>query len=132
MNVAFFSPPVPSPAITISVSAMGTATAGESYTLTCTVMEEVEGLTSMPSLQWLNSSDAVIVDGEGITVMQLQQTDNTAMLALIFDPVRTTLGGEYTCEGTLESPPGMLVNDTEQQMVTVSSKCVCIVYETHN
>ena len=122
MNVAFFSAPVPSPAITVSVSTMGTATAGESYTLTCTVMEEIVGLTNKPSLQWLNSSGDVIVGREDI----IGQTDNTAMLVLTFDPVRTSDGGDYTCEGTLESPPGMLVNDTEQ-MVTVLSKCVCSV-----
>ena len=114
---------VPRPAITVSVISEGSDTAGESYVLTCTVMEEIEGLTNMPSLQWLDPSDQVVVDGEGVTVGQIQQTDTTAMLVLTFDPVRTSHGGEYTCQGTLESPPGPLMN-TSEQTVTVQSKYI--------
>ena len=115
---------VPRPAITVSVISEGSDTAGESYVLTCAVMEEVEGLTNMPSLQWLDPSDQV-VDGEGITVGQLQQNETTATLVLTFDPVRTSHGGEYTCQGTLESPPGPLMN-TSEQTVTVQSKCIAV------
>ena len=87
-------------------------------------MEEVVGLTNMPSLQWLDSFDHV-VDGEGITVGQLQQNDTTAMLVLTFDPVQTSHGGKYICQGTLESPPGQLMNASEQT-VTVQSKCIVV------
>ena len=116
---------MPRPAITVSVISEGSDTAGESYVLTCTVMEEVEGLTNIPSLQWLDPSDQVVVDGEGVTVGQIQRTDTTAMLVLTFDPVRTSHGVEYTCQGTLESPPGPLMN-TSEQTVTVQSKCIVV------
>ena len=114
---------MPRPAITVSVNSEGSDTAGESYVLTCIVMEEIVGLTNMPSLQWLDPSDQVVADGEGITVGQIQRTDTTAMLVLTFDPVRTSHGGEYTCQGTLESPTGTLRN-TSEQTVTVQSKCI--------
>ena len=113
---------MPRPAINVSVISEGNDTAGEFYALTCIVTEEVVGLTNMPTLQWLNSSDQVF-DGEGITVGQLQQNETTATLVLTFDPVRTSHGGEYTCQGTLESPPGPLMNTTEQT-VSVQSKCI--------
>ena len=113
---------MPRPAITVSVNSQGSTTAGGSYTLTCTIMEEVVGLTNMPSLQWLDSSGQEIVDGEGITVEQTHQNETTTILVLIFDPVRTSHGGEYTCQGILESPPGILVN-TFHQTITVLSKC---------
>ena len=116
---------MPRPAITVSVNSEGSDTAGESYALTCTVMEEIEGLTNMPSLQWLDPSDQVVVDGEGITVGQLQQNETTAILVLTFDPVRTSHGGEYTCQSTLESPPGPLMN-TSERTVTVQSKCTVV------
>ena len=113
---------MPRPAITVSVNSQGSTTAGGSYTLTCIVIEEVVGLTNLPSLQWQNSSGQEIVNGEGITVGEVQQTDTTAILVLTFDPVRTSHGGQYSCQGTLESPPGLLMN-TSEQTVTVSSKC---------
>ena len=116
---------MPRPAITVSVISEGSDTAEDSYVLTCTVMEELEGLTNMPSLLWLNSSDQVVVDGEGITVGQLQQNETTATLVLTFDPVRTSHGGNFTCQGTLESPPGPLMN-TSEQTVTVQSKCIVV------
>ena len=122
MCFSILSVSVPSPAITVSVNSVGIPTAGGSYTVTCTIMEEVVGLTNMPSLQWLDSSGQEIVDGEGITVEQTHQNETTAILVLIFDPLRTSHGGEYTCQGILESPPGMLVN-TFHQTVTVLSKC---------
>ena len=115
---------MPRPAITVSVNSEGSDTAGESYALTCIVMEEPVGLTNMPSLQWLDSSDQVVADGS-TTVGQIQQTDTTAMLVLTFDPVQTSHGGEYICQGTLESPPGLLMN-TSEQTVTVQSKCIVV------
>ena len=72
----------------------------------------------------IDPSDQVVVDGS-ITVGQIQRTDTTAMLVLTFDPVRTSHGGEYTCQGTLESPPGPLMN-TSEQTVTVQSKCIVV------
>ena len=127
MHVCFsiLSVSVPRPAITVSVISEGSDTAGNSYVLTCTVMEEVEGLSNMPSLQWLDPSDQVVANGEGVTVGQIQQTDITGMLILTFDPVRTSHGGEYTCQGTLKSPPGPLMN-TSEQIVTVQSKCIVV------
>ena len=126
MHICFsiLSVSVPRPAITVSVISEGSDTAGDSYVLTCIVMEEIEGLTNMPSLQWLDPSDQVVADGS-ITVGQIRRTDTTATLVLTFDPVRTSHGGEYTCQGTLESPPGPLMN-TSEQTVTVQSKCVVV------
>ena len=96
---------VPVPAITVTVTLSGNAVAGGSYTLDCSAMEEVAmGLTGMPSLQWLDSPGDMPVSGMDITVGTLQQTETTAMRALTFNPIRTSLGGNYTCVGTLQSP----------------------------
>ena len=86
------------------------------------------GLINTPSLQWLDSSGQEIVDGEGITVEKTHQNETTAILVLTFDPVRTSHGGQYSCQGTLESPPGPLMN-TSEQTVTVSSKCIVVKFK---
>ena len=84
------------------------------------------GLTNMPSLQWQNPSGQEVVNGEGIAVQQTHQNETTAILVLTFDPVRTSHGGRYSCQGTLESPPGLLMN-TSEQAFTVSSKCIVVM-----
>ena len=94
--------------------------AGGVYTITCSATETIMGLTNMPFLQWLDSSNGMPVSGIGITVGSLNQIDTTATLTLTFDPVIPSHGGQYTCLGTLESP-AMEGSIMESTMATVNT-----------
>ena len=92
--------------------------AGDEYSITCTVMEDIEGLTNSPTLQWVDP-DNNTVSGELITVDET--IDTSAIQTLTFDPLRTSDGGDYTCHAMLVSPLGD-IEDSTIQRVTVQSE----------
>ena len=109
---------VPPQVITVSIEVQGSSVAGDEYSITCTVMEDIEGLTNSPTLRWVDP-DGNTVSGELITVNET--TDMSATQTLTFDPLRTSDGGNYTCQVMLVSPPGNIENSTIQT-VTVQSE----------
>ena len=109
---------VPPQVITVSIEVQGSSVAGDEYSITCTVMEDIEGLTNSPTLQWVDP-DGNTVSGELITVDET--TDMSATQTLTFDPLHTSDGGDYTCQAMLVSPPGDIENSTIQT-VTVQSE----------
>ena len=92
---------VPPTAITASVSSSGIARAGMVYSLTCTVSKTVGGLINSPTATWTTGGVAV-TNGNGITVSTMA-TSETAISIQIFDPLRTSHNGQYSCDGTLTS-----------------------------
>ena len=110
------------PAISVSTHKSGSLVAGEMYTLTCAVVELIDGLTGMPTLQWINSEDSPLVTGDGITVSELNSTDTSATLTLVFNPLRTSHGGKYICRAMLESPPveGGIVDSITETVIVQS------------
>ena len=79
----------------------GTApSAGESYTLTCTV-EVVERLVVTPDVEWLDPDNKVITTGGDITVGSPETSGTTTTLTLTFNPLHTSHGGEYTCRANI-------------------------------
>ena len=74
--------------------------AGESYTLTCTV-EVVERLTVTPDVEWLDPDNNTITTGGDITVGSPQRSGTTTTLTLTFNPLLTSHGGEYTCRANI-------------------------------
>ena len=109
---------VPPQVITVSTDVQGSSVAGDEYSITCTVMEDIEGLTNSPTLQWVDP-DGNIVSGEVITVNET--TDMSATQTLTFGPLRTSDRGDYTCQAMLVSPPGD-IEDSAIQRVTVQSE----------
>ena len=76
-------PPVP----TISIAASSDSTiAGNLFTLTCSVIN-IPDIT--PVLTWT---------GPGMAQSNVQLSSSSTALALIFNPLRTSNGGIYTCE----------------------------------
>jgi hypothetical protein len=83
-------PPV---TITIAITSSGTATAGESYSLECTVI--VTGSTDLPMITWLmGPMDNRITSGVVTT---------GSMSTLKFNPLAASHAGTYTCRVTLGS-----------------------------
>ena len=83
-------PPVPITDVSIIFS--GTATAGESYSLECTVT--VTGSTDQPTITWLGPMDNIITSGAVMT---------GSMSTLTFSPLAASHAGIYTCRATLDS-----------------------------
>ena len=81
----------------VTIESMGSETAGEEYQLICTV-EVVEGLVVQPAVAWLDPTDQP-ASKPNITVGTAQRNGiNTTLLALTFNPLRTSHMGQYTCQ----------------------------------
>ena len=79
------------PTVTISVAPSDTNTAGESYSLVCTVT--VTGsLTDQPNITWLDPMDNMITSGV---------VGADSMSTLTFNPLTASHAGTYTCRAEL-------------------------------
>ena len=85
----FLHSALPAPVVTISFS--GDSTAGEEYSLQCSV-SVVAGLVVMPELKIVfpNSTEISVMDSSSLDYM--------------FSPLRTSDGGQYTCTATVNIP----------------------------
>ena len=94
------------PAVDITRSP-ATAVAGQSYTLTCTVTLTM-GVSGPPTIEWLgfDSSDTDITVGD-VTADSGNPSMYTRTLTFM---LRTSHGGDYTCQATSSAVTGM---DTE-------------------
>ena len=98
------------PTVTVDVYPIissGTPTAGESYSLECTVT--VTGSTDQSMITWLmGTMENMITSGIVIT---------GSMSTLTFNPLAASHAGTYTCRATLGS-----VMDSASRTITVQSE----------
>ena len=92
----------------MSITASGSNTAGETYSLVCSVT--VTGLTDQPTITWSGPMNN--------TVPSEMVTTSGSMSTLTFNPLSASHAGTYTCRARLDS--GDMAMDTE--MVTVRSE----------
>ena len=104
----------------IDIHSSGASTAGQAYTLTCTVTV-VENLVVGPTLEWLDT-DTNIVGGNDITVGPPITTNTNSTLTLTFNPLYTSHGGRYTCRASINISAISLSNSNETFDVVVQSK----------
>ena len=76
----------------------------EDFTLTCTVIEVIDGLTNIPSAQWMTTSGVVTSGDDDITITENVIDDSMIISTLSFISLHTSHAGEYMCRGTLDSP----------------------------
>ena len=88
----------PPPTLTISPSVGGTSTAGDSFSLTCTV-SVVENLIQSPIVTWIGPG----VGQTGVKEIGLMVSDAVTILTLSFNPLQTSHGGQYTCRAVLSN-----------------------------
>ena len=99
----------PPPIVTITVAPItssGSNTAGESYSLECTVT--VTGSIDQPTITWMDPMDNVITSGVVMT---------GGMSILTFNPLAASHAGRYTCRATLDS-----AMDSTSRTITVQSE----------
>jgi len=111
--VTYVLPPaLPSP--TVSITAAGSLTAGQTYSLTCSV-SVVEHLVVQPSIVWRDGQGREVAGGSG------------SGLQLTFDPLRTSNGSHYTCTASVNvSEISLTVSGGDSIDVVVSSKSVIV------
>ena len=73
-------------------------------TLTCTVNEVIDGLTNIPSAQWMTTTGLVTSGDDDITITETVINDSMTIVTLSFISLHTLHAGEYMCRGTLDSP----------------------------
>ncbi len=105
------------PALNLATEVSGVSTAGQIYSLTCNVTEIIDGLTGSPAVEWLSSPVAMMDLGVDVS-------GTSASRRITFNPLQTSLGNEYTCRATLDSPAveGGTITATDTQTVIVDSK----------
>jgi len=112
-------PPPP----TVTITSDRVPVAGNMYTLTCTV---TENLTADAMVMWLDSTGDPI-NLEDTLVGNLSQNGNTSTLQLTFNPLRTSHGQKYICTARIHFLEITSIPDTSGNTsfpVTVLSKCV--------
>ena len=111
-----FHPSVPPPRTTVSQP--GTQTAGETFSLTCSVILTVGDSLSV---QWTRPDGSVVISSS----IQNTTTDDctaTYISTLELSPVRTSHGGQYKCRAN--STGG---NSLDTKNLTVQSELMCLL-----
>ena len=109
------APPAPTTplatiSITVSITASGTNTAGETYSLECSAA--VTGSTDQPTITWLDPMNNPIPSGMVTT------TGSTSTLT--FNPLSASHTGTYTCRATLGGE-----SDEDSFNVSILGKTLC-------
>jgi len=82
---------------TVTISESGTAVSGHNFSLTCTVDVSIP-----PVVQWIYPNSTVITNSRWITVGTLVRANTITSLTLIFEPLVTSHGGQYTCHSKVD------------------------------
>ena len=116
---------VPTLAISISDDG-GPFVAGQSYNLTCTVT--LENVAGAPTVEWLDPNSNPLPNSSDITVESLPVNKSAYTTTLHFTTLRTSHGGQYSCQVTLGA---FNYNRTATTNITVQSKSMlsfCVVF----
>ena len=100
------------PGPTVSMTASGTNTAGETYSLVCSVSAPSE-----PTITWLDDGVQITSDSSRTVSATTRDGSNGYFSTLTFNPLSASYAGTYTCNATVN---GEMATDTET--VTVQSK----------
>ena len=96
---------------------VGSSVAGERYSLECSV-ETVDGVRSGDiSITWSTPQ------GDSVVTESLTSTGRVTRGSLIFSPLTTSDGGQYTCTGRISAATvGVDVHSNSVTQVNVASK----------
>ena len=94
-----------------AVTSSGSNTAGESYSLKCTVT--VTGSVDQPTITWLDPMDNIVISG----VVTTGSASTRILSTLILNPLTASHAGRYTCRIMLGSAMG-----SASTIITVQSE----------
>ena len=107
------------------VTSEGDPTAGNTYTVVCQV-SVVEGLVVDPDVVWLDSNGTT-VSGLDITVGGPSIEGSVVTRNLIFSPLHTSHGRDYTCRSSI-SVSSISLSSSNLTHITVRSMFICSQY----
>ena len=109
----------------VSVTAGGSPTLGQSYTLTCNV-NVASGVTGTPTVQWVGpDSSTPISTGGDFTV----SNTSTTSYILTINPLHQSHAGQYICQATVGGDTGTgstIVNIPGKYNVYMTTKQVVV------
>ena len=124
---------VPPNSLLANVAVSGPPVAGSEFSMDCIIVENITGLTNMPTAMWLVVEESMVdlSTNDDITITTLRN-DTVAVATVTFDPLRSSHGegGElYRCVGSLMTAavtlhavtPGLIEVDIAETL-TVQSK----------
>ena len=105
----------------MEITPEGFSTAGFEHTLICRVTG-AGNLFSSPAVVWMNGTEE-LYSGDAITVGQAVTEGSVTTRSLTFNPLRTSLGGMYTCMAVINIPDASVaVMNDASTAVNVQSK----------
>ena len=109
------------PAPQVQITPEGSSTTGSKHTLICRVTS-AENLFSSPDVVWMNGREE-LDSGDAITVGQAVTEGSVTTRNLTFNPLRTSLGGMYTCMAAINIPDASVaVMNDASTIVNVQSE----------
>ena len=95
-------------------------TAGQSYSLTCTVT--LDGITGSPTIEWLGPNYNPVSNSSSVTMEKVLMVNNSAYdRTLVFSGVLTSHGGQYTCQTVLDQVSAVASSELSVQSVYTKS-----------
>ena len=104
------------PEVGIQISVGGSSSAGENYTITCSITVSESLTVTVEQVEIISPNGQVLENGSELT------------LSHTFNPLRVTDGGNYNCVVVIGSP--YLSNElfyTGTQTILVEGKHICII-----
>ena len=100
----------------VSITSSGTATAGESYSLECTVT--VTGSDDQPTITWLDNDTEITSTATRMVSGITGSAGSGYSSTLMFTPLRASDAGTFICRATLGN-----VASSKDVEVAVQGKC---------
>ena len=98
----------------------GTNTAGETYSLVCSVT--VTGSTDQPTITWSDDDAQITSDSSRTVSATTSDGSNGYSSILTFNPLSASHAGNYTCRATAIIGENLMVQDIDTELVTVQSE----------
>ena len=97
------------------------------YSLTCTV-SKISGFVNSPTATW-TTGGMTVSNGNDISVSSTSSDTSSSSSTLTFDPLRTSHGNIYSCDGSLNSPAleEPLITSTTETHIVQSKLFIFIV-----
>ena len=120
MCCALSTPDLPQPEV--RVESDGDSTAGEDFSLQCTVETEEGVRPENISIQWTGPDGGQISSGDNIVIEELTTDGTITTGSLQFSPLSTSDRGQYTCTGrVVASSVEVDVSNSDSIVVIVTS-----------
>ena len=106
--------------LTVALTAEGSMDAGSSFTVTCAVTDTIDDIT--PTVIWLDPSGEELLNSAVSDPAVNGPIENgaTITLELLFNPLRASHQGDYTCRAEISESETVMVMETQIQPINPS------------